>query len=671
MHTKLLEPLNLGFTTLKNRVIMGSMHTGLEEEDPAKLAAFFARRAQGDVGLMITGGFATSETAVLWPGAGRMTSEQDAIRHRTVTDAVHAAGGKIAIQLLHAGRQAYNVNMVSASPKQSPIFPFTPRELTSAEIEQEIDGFANAAAYAKMAGYDGVEVMGSEGYLLNQFLTERGNERTDEWGGTFEKRMRFPLEVVRRIRAKVGPEFIIVYRMSMLDLVPDGQSLEETLLLARELEKAGVTILNTGIGWHEAKIPTIATQVPRGAFTWATRKIKEVVSIPVAASNRLNMPGDAERVLQNGDADMIAMARPFLADPDWVLKTKEGRVDEINTCIGCNQACLDHTFGGKRCSCLVNPQACHETELVFVKTTAKKKVAVVGAGPAGMSFSLTAAQRGHAVTLFDEAKEIGGQFNIAKQVPGKEEFHETIRYFNTMLKKEGVNFQLGKRVSADDLKDFDEVVLATGIIPNVPSLPGVDHPKVMGYLDVLKHGKPVGQRVAIVGGGGIGVDTAEFLTHHGVEQSPSTSIEDFCEFWGIDREQNARGGIAGVKANPEKATRQITILQRKPKKIAGPGKTTGWIHRAALEAKGVRLLSGVEYIGVEDAGLRIRTPDGAEHLLEVDNVIVCAGQHPNRELEESVTALGKPVHIIGGAFKATELDAKEAINQGARLAAVI
>jgi 2,4-dienoyl-CoA reductase (NADPH2) len=642
-HSKLLEPLNLGFTTLKNRVIMGSMHTGLEEEDPAKLAAFFARRAQGDVGLMITGGFATSETAVLWPGAGKMTCEQDAIRHRTVTDAVHAAGGKIAIQLLHAGRQAYN----------------------------EIDGFANAAGYAKMAGYDGVEVMGSEGYLLNQFLTERGNERTDEWGGTFEKRMRFPLEVVRRIRAKVGAEFIIVYRMSMLDLVPDGQSLEETLLLARELEKAGVTILNTGIGWHEAKIPTIATQVPRGAFTWATRKIKEVVSIPVAASNRLNMPDDAERVLQAGDADMIAMARPFLADPDWVLKTKEGRVNEINTCIGCNQACLDHTFGGKRCSCLVNPQACHETELVFVKTTAKKKVAVVGAGPAGMSFSLTAAQRGHAVTLFDEAHEIGGQFNIAKQVPGKEEFHETIRYFNTMLKKEGVNLQLGKRVSADDLKHFDEVVLATGIIPNVPSLPGVEHPKVMGYLDVLKHGKPVGQRVAIVGGGGIGVDTAEFLTHYGVEQSPSTSIEDFCEFWGIDREQKARGGIAGVKANPEKATRQITILQRKPKKIAGPGKTTGWIHRAALEAKGVRLLSGVEYIGVEDAGLRIRTPDGVEHLLEVDNVIVCAGQHPNRELEESVRALGKPVHIIGGAFKAAELDAKEAINQGARLAAQV
>ena len=526
-----------------------------------------------------------------------------------------------------------------------------------------------------MAGYDGVEVMGSEGYLLNQFLTERGNERTDEWGGTFEKRMRFPLEVVRRIRAKVGAEFIIVYRMSMLDLVPDGQSLEETLLLARELEKAGVTILNTGIGWHEAKIPTIATQVPRGAFTWATRKIKEVVSIPVAASNRLNMPDDAERVLQNGDADMIAMARPFLADPDWVLKTKEGRVNEINTCIGCNQACLDHTFGGKRCSCLVNPQACHETELIFVKTTAKKKVAVVGAGPAGMSFSLTAAQRGHAVTLFDEAKEIGGQFNIAKQVPGKEEFHETIRYFSTMLNKEGVNLQLGKRVSADDLKDFDEVVLATGIIPNVPSLPGVDHPKVMGYLDVLKHGKAVGQRVAIVGGGGIGVDTAEFLTHHenehGVAQSPSTSIEDFCEFWGIDRDQKARGGIAGVKANPEKASRQITILQRKPKKIAGPGKTTGWIHRAALEAKGVRLLSGVEYIGVEDAGLRIRTPDGAEHLLEVDNVIVCAGQHPNRELEESVRALGKTVHIIGGAFKAAELDAKEAINQGARLAATV
>ncbi|HEX4856319.1 MAG TPA: FAD-dependent oxidoreductase, partial [Limnobacter sp.] len=471
-YSKLLEPLNLGFTSLKNRVMMGSMHTGLEEEDPAKLAAFFARRAEGGVGLMITGGFSPSETGVLWPGAGKMASEADALRHRMVTDAVHAAGGKIAIQLLHAGRQAYNANMVSASAKQSPIFPFTPRALTSEEIEFEINCFAEAAGYAKMAGYDGVEVMGSEGYLLNQFLTERGNERTDEWGGTFEKRMRFPLEVVRRIRAKVGPEFIIVYRMSMMDLVPDGQSLEETLLLARELEKAGVTILNTGIGWHEAKIPTIATQVPRAAFTWVTRKIKEVVSIPVAAANRLNMPDEAEKVLQRGDADMIAMARPFLADPDWVVKAGSGRVNEINTCIGCNQACLDHTFGGKRCSCLVNPQACHETELVYVKTPAKKKIAVVGAGPAGMSFSLVAAQRGHSVTLFDASPEIGGQFNIAKQVPGKEEFHETIRYFNTMLKKEGVEMKLGQRIDADHLKDFDAVVLATGIIPNVPSLPG-------------------------------------------------------------------------------------------------------------------------------------------------------------------------------------------------------
>ncbi len=671
MHDHLLAPLDLGFTTLRNRVIMGSMHTGLEDFDLPRLAAYFARRAEGGVGLMITGGFSISPDAPLAPGSAEIISDSDAEKHRVITDAVHAADGKIVIQLLHAGRQAWNPNMVAPSAKKSPIYPFTPRELTPEEVEGEIDNFANAAAKAQKAGYDGIEVMGSEGYLLNQFLTERGNEREDEWGGDFARRMRFPVEVVRRIRAAVGPNFIIVYRLSMLDLVPDGQSFDEVIELAKALEAAGVTIFNTGIGWHEAQIPTIATPVPRGAYTWVTRKVREAVSIPVAASNRINMPDDAERILANGDADLISMARPMLADPDWVNKTAEGRTNEINTCIGCNQACLDNTFNMLLSSCLVNPQACHETELVYLPTMAKKRIAVVGAGPAGLAFSSVAAERGHDVTLFDGASEIGGQFNIAKQVPGKEEFHETIRYFGAMLDKHGVKRQLGQRVSADDLRDFDEVVLATGIVPRALELEGADHAKVVSYLDVLRDHKPVGKRVAIIGAGGIGMDTAEYLSHDHGTPSTSTDIDAFCRFWGIDQTLQARGGVAGVAPENMPSAREIYLLQRKAKKIIGPGKTTGWIHRATLIAKGVNLMPGIQYEKVDDAGLHIRLADGSAKVLDVDQVIICAGQEPQRELQAGLQALGKQPHLIGGADVAAELDAKRAINQGARLAAEI
>ena len=640
MHDHLLSPLDLGFTTLRNRVIMGSMHTGLEDFDLPRLAAYFARRAEGGVGLMITGGFSISPSAPLAPGSAEMISAGDAEKHRVVTEAVHAAGGKIALQLLHAGRQAFNPVMVAPSAKKSPIYPFTPRELTAEEVEQEIDNFANAALRARQAGYDGVEVMGSEGYLINQFLTERGNEREDEWGGSYARRMRFPVEVVRRIRAAVGPDFIIVYRLSMLDLVPDGQSFDEVIALARALEQAGVTILNTGIGWHEAQIPTIATPVPRAAYAWVTRKVREAVSIPVSASNRINMPDDAERIIADGDADLVSMARPLLADPDWVKKTAEGRVNEINTCIGCNQACLDNTFNLQLSSCLVNPQACHETELVYRPVAQKKRIAVVGAGPAGLAFSSVAAERGHEVTVFDAASEIGGQFNVAKQVPGKGEFHETLRYFDAMLDKHGVRRQLGRRVGADDLRDFDEVVLATGIVPRDLDLEGADHPKVMGYLDVLRDHRPVGRRVAIIGAGGIGMDTAEYLSHDHGTPDITTDIDAFCRFWGIDRTLTARGGVAGVEPAPGASAREIYLLQRKPKKIIGPGKTTGWIHRATLMAKGVQLMPGVQYEKVDDAGLHIRLADGSTKVLEVDNVIICAGQEPQRALQEGLRALG-------------------------------
>lgn len=666
----LLQPLDLGFVTLPNRVIMGSMHTGLEEFPPERQAAFFARRAAGGVGLIITGGISPSELGVLGPGMCAMLTEADAKKHKVITDAVHAAGGRICMQVLHAGRQSYHPVNVSPSGKKSPIYPFPPQAMTEEMILQELDNWVNAAALAQQAGYDGIEIMGSEGYLLNQFLTVRGNERDDQWGGDFERRMRFPLEVVRRIRARVGTNFIIVYRLSMLDLVPDGQTFDEVITLAQELEKAGVNIINTGIGWHEAKIPTIATMVPRGAFAWVTRKVKEAVSIPVSASNRINMPSHAEDIIARGDADMVSMARPMLADPDWVNKAAANKEEEVNTCIGCNQACLDHTFALRQASCLVNPQACYEDQLIYVKTDKPKNIAVIGAGPAGLSFASVAAERGHNVTLFDQDTQIGGQFNIAKQVPGKEEFNETIRYFGAMLKKHGVNLQLGKRVGANDVTEFDEVVLATGIVPRQLPLDGVNHPKVMNYIDVLRDKKPVGQRVAVVGAGGIGVDTSEFLVHDPHHVPSSLDIDEYLREWGIDKTLQARSGIEGVEAQVSPSPREVYLLQRKNKKITGPGKTTGWAHREALLKKGVNMITGVEYTKIDDQGLHISV-NGQPQVLAVDNVIICAGQEPQRELQAAIEALGKTVHLIGGADVAAELDAKRAIRQGAELAAQI
>ena len=666
----LLQPLDLGFTTLKNRVIMGSMHTGLEEVSMARQAAFFARRAAGGVGLIITGGIATSREGALSPFSSGMLTEEDAAHHRIVTDAVHAAGGKIAMQALHAGRQSFHNYTLAPSAIPSPIYPTPPKAMTEEDIQREFDNWVNACVLAKKAGYDGVEIMGSEGYLLNQFLTSRANARDDQWGGSYENRMRYPLELVRRVRAAVGTDFILIYRLSMMDLVPDGQSFEEVITFAKELEKAGINILNTGIGWHEAKVPTIATMVPRGAFTWVTRRVKAAVNIPVVASNRINMPTMAEDIIARGDADMVSMARPMLADPDWVNKAAADREEEVNTCIACNQACLDHTFALRLSSCLVNPQACHETELVYVKTAKAKKLAVVGAGPAGLSFATVAAERGHEVTLFDGDSKIGGQFNIAKQIPGKEEFYETLRYFGVMLQKHGVKVSLGKRVTAADLADFDEVILATGISPRHLDIPGLDHPKVLSYLDVLRDKKAVGPRVAIIGAGGIGIDTAEYLAHDPAHQPASLDIATFNKEWGIDPTLQARGGVDGVAEQVDPSPYQITLLQRKARKITGPGKTTGWIHREALIKKKVKLLVGVSYERIDDAGLHITVADQPQ-LLEVDTIIICAGQEPNRELQAGLESMGKSIHLIGGADVASELDAKRAIDQGARLAAEI
>lgn len=669
-YSHLLQPLDLGFTQLRNRVIMGSMHTGLEEVSMERQAAYFARRAEGGVGLIITGGIATSPEGGLGPGSSGMFTEKDAEHHSVITRAVHEAGGKIAMQALHAGRQSFHPDMLAPSAKQSPIYPFAPKAMTEDDIERELSNWANACRLAQQAGYDGVEIMGSEGYLLNQFLTTRGNERDDQWGGSYENRMRYPLEVVRRVRAATGPGFIIVYRLSMMDLVPDGQSFDEMITFAKRLEGAGVNIINTGIGWHEAKIPTIATMVPRAAFTWVTRKVKEAVNIPVSASNRINMPSVAEEILSRGDADMVSMARPLLADPDWVAKAVANREQEINTCIACNQACLDHTFQLRLSSCLVNPQACHETELVYVKTDKPKHLAVVGAGPAGLSFALVAAQRGHSVTVFDADTKIGGQFNIAKQVPGKEEFHETLRYFDVMLKKHGARLSLGKKVVPEELAGFDEVVLATGIVPRALDIAGLDHPSVMSYLDVLRDKKPVGRRVAIIGAGGIGVDTAEYLVHDPHHKPASLDVPTFLKEWGIDPGLKARGGIEGVQEVVDPSPREVFLLQRKQKKITGPGKTTGWIHRESLLKKKVNMMTGVSYRGIDDSGLHITIGD-KEMVLAVDNVVICAGQEPNRELQAGLEAMGKPVHLIGGADVAAELDAKRAIDQGARLAATI
>lgn len=668
---RMLEPLDLGFTTLRNRVLMGSMHTGLEEvpNGHERMAAFFAERARGGVGLIVTGGFGPNKRAATHEHTRMLWSEDDCADHRLITDAVHAEGGQICMQILHTGRYAFNENPIAPSAIQAPINPFKPQAATEDEIEQQIEDFVRTSVLAQKAGYDGVEIMGSEGYFLNQFLAQRTNKRDDDWGGSYENRMRLPVEVVRRVREAVGEKFIIIYRLSMLDLVEGGSSYDEIVTLGKAVEKAGATIINTGIGWHEARIPTIATKVPRAAFTWVTARFREELSVPVVTSNRINTPEVAEEVLERGDADMVSMARPFLADPDFVIKAAAGKSDEINTCIGCNQACLDHVFSGKMTSCLVNPRACHETELNLEPVEASKKLAVIGAGPAGLAFATSAAERGHQVTLFDAASEIGGQFNLAKQIPGKEEFYETLRYYKRRIELTGVTLKLDTRVLAEDLQssDFDEIILATGIEPRTPQIEGIEHPKVLSYLDVLRDKAPVGQKVAIIGAGGIGFDVAEYLTHEGTEGSQD--ITAFMREWGVDMTLRARGGVEGIEAQPELSGRSVSLLQRKQSKVgAGLGKTTGWIHRAGLEKRAVAMIPGCEYQKIDDEGLHALV-NGEPRLFAVDNIIVCAGQSPRRELAEAVS--GKPVHLIGGADVAAELDAKRAIDQGTRLAAVI
>ncbi|WP_332821999.1 NADPH-dependent 2,4-dienoyl-CoA reductase [Pseudomonas sp.] len=668
----LLAPLDLGFTTLRNRTLMGSMHTGLEEKPGGfeRMAAYFAERARGGVGLMVTGGIGPNEEGGVYAGAAKLTTVEEAQKHQVVTQAVHEAGGKICMQILHAGRYAYSPKSVAPSAIQAPINPFKPKELDEDGIEKQIQDFVTCSLLAQQAEYDGVEIMGSEGYFINQFLAAHTNQRSDRWGGSYANRMRLPVEIVRRVREAVGPNFIIIYRLSMLDLVEGGSSWDEIVLLAKAIERAGATLINTGIGWHEARIPTIATKVPRAAFTKVTAKLRGEVQIPLITTNRINTPEIAEQVLAEGDADMVSMARPFLADPEFVNKAAAGRADEINTCIGCNQACLDHTFGGKLTSCLVNPRACHETELNYIPTTQVKKIAVVGAGPAGLAASTVAAERGHSVTLFDAGNEIGGQFNVAKRVPGKEEFFETLRYFKRKLQTTGVELCLNTRVSAEELArgGFDEVILATGIAPRTPGIPGVEHPKVIGYLDAILERKPVGQRVAVIGAGGIGFDVCEFITHQG--EASSLDREAFWKEWGIDTRLEARGGVAGIQAAPHAPARQVFLLQRKKSKVGdGLGKTTGWIHRAGLKNKHVQMLNAVEYLKVDDEGLHIRIGEGEPQVLAVDTVILCAGQDPLRELQDGLVATGQRVHLIGGADVASELDAKRAIDQGSRLAA--
>jgi len=664
----LLRPLDLGFTTLKNRVLMGSMHVGLEEAPNGfeRMAAFYAERAKGGVGLIVTGGIAPNEQGRPMPGGAAMTTQAEADKHRVVTEAVHAAGGKICMQILHFGRYAYHPELVAPSSLKAPISPFPPKALTTEEVKQTVEDYANAAALAQSAGYDGVEIMGSEGYLINEFIAAQTNQRDDEYGGSYENRIRFPLQIVRRTRERVGANFILIFRLSMLDLVEGGSTHEEVVQLAQALEAAGVTILNTGIGWHEARIPTIATKVPRAAWAWVTEQLKGKVGIPLVATNRINTPDVAEGILASGQADMVSMARPFLADPEFVNKAAAGRAQDINTCIACNQACLDHTFAGKITSCLVNPRACHETILVPLPLSKKERVAVVGAGPAGLAFATEAAKRGMEVTLFDAGSEIGGQFNVAKQIPGKEEFHETLRYFGEQLQQTGVSVKLGQRVDADTLvkEGFKQVVLATGITPRLPEIDGIAHPKVLGYLDVLKDKKPVGKKVAVIGAGGIGFDVSEYLLHEG--ESASLNKAKFFAEWGVETTGATRGGLQ--PAHIGEVPRHIHLLQRKSSKVGeGLGKTTGWIHRTGLKNRGVHMLAGVTYRKIDDAGLHI-TVDGQDRLLEVDNVIVCAGQDPNRELQAVLQAQGVAVHLIGGADKAAELDAKRAIKQGTELA---
>ncbi|WP_288382864.1 NADPH-dependent 2,4-dienoyl-CoA reductase [uncultured Acinetobacter sp.] len=668
----LLAPLDLGFTTLKNRILMGSMHIGLEEAPGgyARMAAFYAERAQGEVGLIVTGGISPNDAGRTFAHASKLDTLEEAEKHKVITQAVHDAGGKIAMQILHTGRYSYQQEIVAPSAIQAPINPIKPQQLSSAEVWQTISDFVNCAKLAQYAGYDGVEIMGSEGYLINEFIAARTNHRDDEWGGQYENRIRFPIEIVKRTREEVGENFIIIYRLSMLDLVEGGSTLDEVIHLAKEIEKAGATIINTGIGWHEARIPTIATKVPRAAFTWVTEKIRPHVKVPLITSNRINTPEMAEYVLASGHADIVSMARPMLADPEFALKAREGRSDEINTCIGCNQACLDHIFNGKVASCLVNPRACHETELNFKATATPKKIAVVGAGPAGLSFATYAASRGHKIKLYEAAEQIGGQFNIAKTIPGKEEFYETLRYFNRQIELQpNIELVLNYKIDYDELakSDFDDIVIATGVTPRHLNLEGIQHPKVLSYLDVLKARQPVGQKVAIIGAGGIGFDTAEFLTHEG--ESGSIHPKKFYDEWGIDTSYSQVGGLK--TAAVEHSAREIYLLQRKASSVGATlGKTTGWIHRTGLKNRNVKMIAGAQYEKIDDQGLHIQVGEKTT-VLDVDHVIICAGQESFTAMYEPLKQLGKNVHLIGGAKEAGELDAKRAIRHGAELAAMI
>lgn len=668
----LFKPLDLGFTTLKNRVIMGSMHTGLEEnKELSRLATYFAERAQHQVGLIVTGGIAPNWSGKIAPKAAKLTTQREMRKHLPVTAAVHQHSGKIVLQILHAGRYAYHPFCAAPSAIKSPISPFKPRTLSNWGIKKTIRDFVRCAHLAQQAGYDGVEVMGSEGYLINQFLVTHTNKRTDQWGGSYQNRMRFPLEIVRAIRAKCGSNFIIIYRLSMLDLLADGSSIEEIILLAQEIEKAGATLINTGIGWHEARIPTIATMVPRAAFAWVTKHLKSKVNIPLITVNRINTPEIAEEVLAAGDADLVSMARPFLADPEFLAKAATNRSNEINTCIACNQACLDHTFQGKTASCLVNPRACHETLLNFLPSQTPKKLAVVGAGPAGLAFATLAAQCGHKVTLYEVSDKIGGQFNMAKQIPGKEEFHETLRYFAKQIELHHVDLKLNAYVTAAELigGKYDEIILATGVTPRIPEIEGISHSKVLSYIEVLNQHKPVGKTVAIIGAGGIGFDVAEYLSQEGI--SASLDEQKYLHEWGIDHTLQARGGVAGIVPTPQKSPRTIYLLQRGSERVgAHLGKTTGWIHRLSLKHRQVHMMNNVRYQKIDDAGLHITINDKPQ-ILAVDNVVICAGQLPQRNLLSELQAANLKVHLIGGADAAIELDAKRAIKQAAELAAKI
>lgn len=668
-YPSLLQPLDLGFTELKNRVLMGSMHTGLEDREKKfpRLARYFAERAEGGVAISVTGGFSPNLEGSFYPGASKMSSNREVKRHLQVTGAVHEAGGKIAMQLLHAGRYAYHPLSVAPNRIKSPITPFAPLALPGWGVKKQIRDFAAAAKLAQKAGYDGVEVMGSEGYFINQFLVEHTNRRTDEWGGSFENRMKMPVQIVKGVREAVGPEFIIIYRLSMLDLIEKGSTWEEVVKLGKAIEAAGATIINTGIGWHEARVPTIVTSVPRAAFTWVSEKFRQEVSIPVCTTNRINDPEVGERIISSGQADMVSMARPLLADPDFVIKAAEGRADEINTCIACNQACLDHTFQAKEASCLVNPRACHETELNYDKTDSPKKVAVVGAGPAGMAAATVAAQRGHKVTLFDQADKIGGQFNMAKRVPGKEEFENTLRYYGRLIETTGVKLKLNTKATPSKLKGFDEVLIATGVTPRMPAIDGIDHPKVLMYTDVLRENAAVGKKVAVVGAGGIGFDISEFITHEG--ESETLNPEAWNKAWGVDTSFKNRGGLQAKQPSPP--AREVILLQRKDESLGKRlGKTSGWVHRTTLRDKHVQMMGNCQYQKIDDQGFHI-TVAGEPMILDVDNVIICTGQDSLRELLAPLEEMGVKAQLIGGADVASELDAKRAINQGSRVAAAL